>query len=107
MLTATERPTITTGAEPSTATDEEPRATSTRLFPGGMLAVLVVAAVLRFWSIGFGQPLVTHADEPLIFDAADRMIADRTLNPHWFRYPAFIIDIEAGILTVVYALDKT
>ena len=76
------------------------------LFPVGLPVVVLLAAVLRLWSIDFGLPLVTHPDEPLIFDAADRMISGRTLNPGWFRYPAFIIDIQAAILTVVYAVDK-
>jgi len=81
--------------------------TRLRLFTVGLPVVVVLAAVLRLWSIDFGLPLVTHPDEPLIYDAADRMIANRTLNPHWFRYPAFIIDIEAAILAAVYAVDKT
>lgn len=77
-----------------------------RLFSVGLPLVVLLAAALRLWSIDFGLPLVTHPDEPLIFDAADRMISGRTLNPGWFRYPAFIIDIEAAILTLVYAIDK-
>ncbi len=83
-------------------------AQQTRLgwFSIGLLAVVSCAFVLRFWSIDFGLPLITHPDEPLIVDAADRMVSGRTLNPGWFRYPAFIIDIEAAILTVVYTVDK-
>ncbi len=92
------------------ATETRRHATATRtrltLFSVGMPVVVLLAAGLRLWSIDFGLPLVTHPDEPLIFDAADRMISGRTLNPGWFRYPAFIIDIQAAILTVVYALDK-
>jgi 4-amino-4-deoxy-L-arabinose transferase-like glycosyltransferase len=80
--------------------------TRLNLFTVGLPVVVVLAAVLRLWSIDFGLPLVTHPDEPLIYDAADRMIANRTLNPGWFRYPAFIIDIQAAILSVVYAIDK-
>jgi 4-amino-4-deoxy-L-arabinose transferase-like glycosyltransferase len=75
-------------------------------FALGLAAIVGLAALLRFWSIGFGLPLITHPDEPLIYDAADRMVSSRTLNPGWFRYPAFIIDIEAGILTGVYTLDR-
>lgn len=71
-----------------------------------MVAIVLIAAVLRLWSIDFGLPLITHPDEPLIFNSADRMITERTLNPHWFRYPAFIIDIQAGVLTGVYAVDN-
>ncbi|HYI16801.1 MAG TPA: phospholipid carrier-dependent glycosyltransferase [Thermomicrobiales bacterium] len=92
------------------ATETQRQATATRtrlsLFSIGLPIVVLLAAGLRLWSIDFGLPLVTHPDEPLIFDAADRMISGRTLNPGWFRYPAFIIDIQAIILTIVYTLDK-
>lgn len=80
--------------------------TSPSWFGPALGFVVLLAAVLRLWSIDFGVPLVTHPDEPLIFTAADRMISERTLNPGWFRYPAFIIDIEAGVLVVVYAVDR-
>ncbi|HEX5164088.1 MAG TPA: hypothetical protein VFV93_01730, partial [Thermomicrobiales bacterium] len=75
------------------------------VFPVGLAVVVGLAAMLRFWSIDFGLPLVTHPDEPLIVDAADQMISGRTLNPGWFRYPALIIDIEAALLSVIYAID--
>ena len=92
------------------ATETRRHATATRtrlsLFSVGLSVIVLLAAVLRLWSIDFGLPLVTHPDEPLIFDAADRMVSGRTLNPGWFRYPAFIIDIQAAILIVVYAIDK-
>jgi hypothetical protein len=89
--------------------NEETDATARRtlLFPIGLAIITALAALLRLWSIGFGLPLITHPDEPLIYDAADRMISGRTLNPHWFRYPAFIIDIETALLSIVYALDHT
>jgi 4-amino-4-deoxy-L-arabinose transferase-like glycosyltransferase len=82
------------------------RAGSGGLFPVGMLSILLLASVLRFWSIDFGLPLITHPDEPLIFHAAERMIAERSLNPGWFRYPAFIINVQAGILASVYLIDR-
>ena len=46
-----------------------------RFFPVGLGMVVALAAVLRFWSIDFGLPLITHPDEPLIYDAADRMVS--------------------------------
>lgn len=79
---------------------------SPRWFGPALGGVVLLAAVLRLWSIDFGVPLVTHPDEPLIFTAADRMISERTLNPGWFRYPAFIIDVEAGVLVAVYGIDR-
>ena len=70
-------------------------------FPVALAAIVALAALLRLWAIDFGLPLVTHPDEPLIVDAAARMVTAHSLNPHWYRYPAFIIDIEAGLLAVV------
>lgn len=75
-------------------------------FAIGLAAIVVFAALLRFWSIDFGLPLITHPDEPLIYNAADRMISNRTFNPGWFRYPALIIDIQAVVLAFTFALDR-
>ena len=61
------------------ATEARRHATATRtrlsLFSVGLPVVVLLAAGLRLWSIDFGLPLVTHPDEPLIYDAADRMIS--------------------------------
>jgi hypothetical protein len=75
-------------------------------FDAGLIAIVILAAVLRFWSIDFGVPMVTHPDEPLIVAAAERMRDAGDLNPHWFRYPAMIIYLELAVVLAVDALAR-
>jgi 4-amino-4-deoxy-L-arabinose transferase-like glycosyltransferase len=73
-------------------------------FRNGLIAVVLLAAVLRLWSIDFGVPMVTHPDEvPIVFYASG-MVEAGDLNPRWFRYPAFIIYMQAAVILVVDAV---
>lgn len=74
-------------------------------FEFALAAIVIVAAFLRLWAIDFGLPWVTHPDEPFLVDAARGMVRDRTLNPHWFIYPAFIIDLGAVVVAIVRVSD--
>ncbi|TFH58196.1 MAG: hypothetical protein E4G90_10845, partial [Gemmatimonadales bacterium] len=53
-----------------------------------LLAVLVLAAVLRVWGIGFGLPnLNARPDEIEVVSRAIRLLSG-DLNPHFFHYPS-------------------
>lgn len=61
-----------------------------------MVGTTVLAALLRFWAIGFGLPHVARPDEENISQAAVRIIGSVTtgqpsLNPHFFDYPSLFI----------------
>jgi 4-amino-4-deoxy-L-arabinose transferase-like glycosyltransferase len=66
----------------------------------GLLLVLGVAAVLRFWSLGHGIPYAVSVDEPEIVDRAFRMMRDGTLNPHFFDYGPLTIYIQLVVSIV-------
>ena len=51
-----------------------------------VLAVLAVAAGLRFAGIGFGLPLELRPDEEVFRQAVARMAETGDLNPHRFEY---------------------
>ena len=53
-----------------------------------LLLVLAVAAVLRFWSLGYGIPYALGVDEPEIMERVVDMMKSGDFNPHFFDYPA-------------------
>ena len=79
---------------------------SGRQFLLALAVVTVLGAVLRYWAIDFGLPLITHPDEPLIQGPAERMVNERSLDPQWFRYPAFVIDVQAAVIATVRLIDR-
>lgn len=53
--------------------------------------VLVLAAGLRLWRIGFGLPALNDPDEPLFVMTALDMLRGHTLDPQWFGHPATVL----------------
>jgi 4-amino-4-deoxy-L-arabinose transferase-like glycosyltransferase len=82
----------------------------------GLLAVLVVAAILRFWALGHGIPHAVGVDEPEIVERALMMMKSGALNPHFFDYPGLhlylqlivsIVRFVAGAITGAWtSLDQ-
>jgi 4-amino-4-deoxy-L-arabinose transferase-like glycosyltransferase len=70
-----------------------------------LLSIVLLAAVLRLWSIDFGVPMVTHPDEVPIVYYAEKMVDEGHLNPHWFRYPALLIYLQALVIQTVNIAD--
>src|SRR5215211_6247051 len=64
-----------------------------------LLAVLV-AALLRAPVTRAALPFVHHPDEPHNIVLAEQMVADRTVRPGDFIYPAVIYDVSAAFLAV-------
>jgi len=59
---------------------------------------MVLAAGLRFWTIGSGLPLVVGVDEPEIMDRALHMVRAGEFNPHgFFDYPTLTIYLQAVV----------
>ena len=50
-------------------------------------SILVAALLLRLNNIGFGLPSLYDPDEPLFMVKAAGLLADHTMNPHWFGHP--------------------
>lgn len=66
-----------------------------------MITILVSAFVIRILNIRFGYPLQTHADEPVLVEAALNMIKTGDLNPHNFQYPSLNIYLQALLFFIV------
>ena len=60
----------------------------------GLAAVLVAAAVLRFWALGHGIGYAPGVDEPEILDRAVNMMKSGSLNPRFFDYPSLYIYLQ-------------
>ncbi|HUP41546.1 MAG TPA: phospholipid carrier-dependent glycosyltransferase, partial [Vicinamibacterales bacterium] len=68
-----------------------------------LLAVLAVAAALRFWNIGTGLPYRIGPDEPVIAEHAIGMMRTGNFNPRFYDYPGLVIYVHlfVGCLTFV------
>lgn len=58
-------------------------------------ALFLAAFGLRVWGAQGSLPYVGHPDEPILVDAAARIVKSGDLNPHNFLYPSFYIYVEA------------
>lgn len=65
-----------------------------------MVAVLLVAAALRLYSVGFGLPALNDPDELTFELGALHMLRGATLNPGWFGHPATTTMYVLAVLTV-------
>jgi hypothetical protein len=54
-------------------------------------AVVLLAAALRLWAIGWGLPYVDHPDEPAVAESAFGMLRNHDWNPRFFDYPSFYL----------------
>jgi 4-amino-4-deoxy-L-arabinose transferase-like glycosyltransferase len=66
----------------------------------GLVAVLGIAAVLRFWALGHGIGYSPAVDEPEILDRAVNMMKAGSLAPHFFDYPALYIYLQMFVAIV-------
>lgn len=53
-----------------------------------LVAILIGALLLRFYSIGFGLPALNDPDELMFELGAVKMLRQLTLDPGWFGHPA-------------------
>ncbi|HUL72094.1 MAG TPA: phospholipid carrier-dependent glycosyltransferase [Vicinamibacterales bacterium] len=61
--------------------------------------IIVLAAALRFWTIGSGLPFLLGVDEPEIMDRALHMVRAGEWNPHgFFDYPTLSIYMHAVVV---------
>jgi hypothetical protein len=71
-----------------------------------LLAVLVLAAVLRFAGIGFGLPFELRPDEEVFRHALARMAETGDLNPHRFEYGGALFHALYGVVRGVHAIVR-
>jgi 4-amino-4-deoxy-L-arabinose transferase-like glycosyltransferase len=86
-------------------TDKEWReASDMRPSINGLALVLVVAAVLRFWSLGYGIPFAIGVDEPEIMVRVVTMLKTGSFNPHFFDYPGLTFYLQVPVAIARFLL---
>ncbi len=70
-----------------------------------LIAILVAAALIRLWGIGWGLPMAYHPDEgSVLIHALGFGTGD--MNPHWFRWPSLPMYVMFGVYGAYYFLGK-
>jgi 4-amino-4-deoxy-L-arabinose transferase-like glycosyltransferase len=72
-----------------------------------LVAILAVAAMLRFWGLGAGLPHAPGVDEPEIMNRAVGMMKSGDFNPHFFDYPTLYIYVQLVAATIQFLLGAT
>jgi 4-amino-4-deoxy-L-arabinose transferase-like glycosyltransferase len=63
----------------------------------GLLSIILLAAVLRFWALEHGIPYSLHPDEPEIVERAVTMMKRGTLHPNAFDNPTLYTYAQVGV----------
>jgi 4-amino-4-deoxy-L-arabinose transferase-like glycosyltransferase len=72
-----------------------------------LLAILVVAAALRFWGIDAGIPFSPQVDEPELMERAVRMMRTGDFNPRFYDYPGFYIHLQMVVAVLRFLFGAT
>src|SRR5262245_4303195 len=72
-----------------------------------MTAIIVVAAVLRFWALGAGIPYSIGVDEPELMNRAVQMMRTGDFNPRFFDYPGFYIHLQLVVASIRFLFGAT
>lgn len=68
-----------------------------------LLGIICVAgAVFRFYGLHFGLPHTYHPDEIPKVNAIMRMVATRSLNPHYFLHPSLLLYFTYAVNTIFH-----
>jgi 4-amino-4-deoxy-L-arabinose transferase-like glycosyltransferase len=72
-----------------------------------LAAILLVAALARFWGIWFGLPhMQARPDESVVSGIAVHFF-DGDLNPHFFDYPTLFMYVLAGLYLACFLVGRT
>ena len=63
----------------------------------GLVSILILTAVLRFWALGHGIPYSLQVDEPDVLERAVNMVKGGSLHPRAYDYPTLYIYVEAAV----------
>ena len=74
------------------------------LFPA-LIAILLLAFLLRIYGIGFGLPHQFYWDEPTVLNRAVRF-GSGDLNPHFFAYPALYMYVLFAVSGLMFLLGR-
>jgi 4-amino-4-deoxy-L-arabinose transferase-like glycosyltransferase len=70
-----------------------------------LFLVLLTGFILRYKSMWFGYPLITHPDEPRLVYVANNILKNDNFNPHFFNYPSLIIYLQTFVIVCVNTFE--
>ena len=73
-------------------------------FRAAIVLALIVGAALRLQQIGQGLPFVYPPDEPTNYNIIQKMLAEGTANPHFFRYPSLLFYVNIPVQHLISLL---
>ncbi|MGC4087996.1 MAG: glycosyltransferase family 39 protein [Polyangiaceae bacterium] len=77
-----------------------------RAAQAGFVLVCAIALAIRLWNVDFGLPYMRHPDEAHNVKHALRIVNERDLNPHFFRYPAMLFYSNALVELIYYGFAR-
>ena len=90
------------------ATEREWReASDMRRSTATLAAIMIVAAVLRFWSLGAGIPYAIGDDEPQVMNRSVGMVRTGDFNPHFYDYPSLYLYVQAAVVVARFIAGAT
>ena len=78
---------------------------SRRALSWALVAVIAIAAFLRFWNIDWGLPFPYHPDEGSIL-VHSLGFGTGDMNPHWFRWPSLLMYVVFGLYGFYYLIGR-
>ena len=82
-------------------------ATASLTRPAVLLAILILAAVLRWWGWDYGLPHpMARPDEEITLEAAYQMFASGNPDPVSLPYPSFIVYLDVAALSLYYKVGE-
>ena len=82
-------------------------ATTSLTRPAVLLAILILAAVLRWWGWDYGLPHpMARPDEEITLEAAYQMFASGNPDPVSLPYPSFIVYLDVAALRLYYKVGE-
>ena len=72
-----------------------------------LAVIVIVAAVLRFWSLGAGIPFAIGDDEPQVMNRSLAMVKTGDFNPRFYDYPGLYLYVQAAVIVVRFMAGAT
>ena len=72
-----------------------------------LAVVVIVAAVLRFWSLGAGIPFAIGDDEPQVMNRSLAMVKNGDFNPRFYDYPGLYLYVQSAVVVVRFLAGAT
>ena len=72
-----------------------------------LAAILILATLLRFWSLGAGIPYAIGDDEPQVMNRSVSMVRSGDFNPRFYDYPGLYLYVQSGVVITRFMAGAT